>query len=62
MRYMADMSRYMVNNVAGIGGGVSVNKSYSDIIDIPPEEKRTAEEIINSIASRLNGVTNVQSI
>lgn len=62
MRYMADMSRYVVNNVAGIGGGVSVNKSYSDIIDIPPEEKRTAEEIINSIASRLNGVTNVQSI
>lgn len=56
------MSRYMVNNVAGIGGGVSVNKSFSDIIDIPPEEKRTAEEIINSIASRLNGVTNVQSI
>lgn len=55
---MADMSRYVVNNIAGIGGGVSVNKSYSDIIDIPPEEKRTAEEIINSISSRLNGVHN----
>ena len=59
---MADMSRYAVNNIAGIGGGVSINKSFSDVIDIPPEEKRTAEEIINSIASRLNGVTNVQSI
>ena len=59
---MADMSMYIVNNVSCIGGGVSINKSYSEIIDISPEEKRTAEEIIENIASRLNGVTNVQSI
>lgn len=53
---------HIVNNTANINGGVSITKSYAEIIEIPPEEKRTADEIINSIASRLNGVTNVQSI
>jgi len=52
------MSRYTVNNIAECFGGVIVNKSYSDIIDITPEEKRTAEQIIESISSRLNGVHN----
>lgn len=52
------MAMHIVNNIAEISGGVTVTKSYSEIIEIPPEEKRTAEEIINSIASRLNGVHN----
>ena len=55
---MSDMARYTVNNIAEYFGGTVVKKIYSDIIDVKPEEKRTAEQIIYSIASRLNGVHN----
>ena len=57
-RYMSDMARYTVNNIAEYFGGTVVKKTYSDIIDVKPEEKRTAEQIIYSISSRLNGVQN----
>ena len=50
------------NNLADYIGGDKFVKSYSDLITIHPEEKRTADEIIDSITSRLNGTHNEQLI
>lgn len=55
---MADMAMHLVNNFADCFGGMGVFKSYSDIIDLVPEEKRTAEEIIEHIKERVNGTHN----
>lgn len=53
---------YINNSLADYIGGNKLMKSYGEIITAQPEEKRTADEIIYSITSRLNGTTNVQSI
>lgn len=53
------MAMHTVNNLAeGYGCGVKVTKSFDEIITPKSTEKRTAEEIINNIASKLNGAHN----
>lgn len=46
------------NNLVEYIGGVKFVKSYDEIITVQPEEKRTADEIIQDITSRLNGTHN----
>lgn len=43
------------NNLAEAFGGISINKSYADIIEFKPKEEKTAEEIIESMKSKFNG-------
>ena len=52
---MADVTFHLLNGVSEALGGVTVVKTYSEIIDAPPEEKRTAEDIIEDFKQRLNG-------
>ena len=56
--YMADMSMHTVNNLAEYYGGVKITKHFSEIIRQEPEEKRTADEIIENFKLRLNGEQN----
>lgn len=53
--YMANMIMYAVNNLAECFGGTKVTKSFSEIINPPVEDKRTAQEIIDDFKARLNG-------
>jgi len=45
----------MANNTAEAFGGMSISKRFGDILDPAPEEKRTAEEILDDFKERLNG-------
>lgn len=42
------------NNLAEYYGGISMSKSYIDIITPQPEEKRTPEQIINNMKEKVN--------
>lgn len=54
--YMADMAMYSVNNTAEYFGGTKIVKSFKDIVNPPREEERTAEEIIQNIRDKMNGI------
>lgn len=53
--YVTDVLRIIAENAAKRYGGSYVKMRYAEIIDPPKEETRSADEIIDSIRSKLEG-------
>ena len=51
---MARTLRLVTENTAHLGSGKYMTAEYDEIINPKPEEKRTAEEIIDDIKSKIN--------
>lgn len=51
--YMSDALRITAENISHIGGGMTLQSRYIDLVNPPKEETRTAEEIIDHV--RKNG-------
>ena len=53
-KYTARCLRLMTENTAGMVQGKMITVEYEDIINPKPEEKRTADEIIDGIKDKIN--------
>lgn len=53
-KYMARCLRLMTENTAGMVNGKLISVEYEDIINPKPEEKRSADDIINGIKNKIN--------
>lgn len=51
--YVTDALKVIAENTAKFAGGSVMSKRYEDIINPPPEETRTADEIVESIRNTL---------
>lgn len=51
--YMARNVRMICENTAGLVQGKFISVEYEDIINQKPEEKRTADEIIDGIKDKI---------
>ena len=51
--YVTDCLKYISENTSKASGGTSIAKRFIDIIERPPEETRTSEEIIDGVRSKL---------
>ena len=52
--YMARNVRMICENTAGLVRGKFMSVEYEDIINPKPEEKRTADEIIDGIKDKID--------
>ena len=52
-KYTARCLRLATENTAGMVNGKYITVEYEDIINPKPEEKRTADEIINDIKDKI---------
>ncbi len=50
--YATDAARITADNVSRIGGGMTLQRRYVDLIIPPREETRTAQEIIDHVRKR----------
>lgn len=50
--YAADAARITAENVSRIGGGMTLQSRYVDLILPPKEETRTAQEVIDHVRKR----------
>lgn len=53
-KYMARCLRLMTENTAGMVQGKMMTVEYEDIINPKPEEKRSADEIINGLKNKID--------
>lgn len=53
MFYVTDALMYITQNTANMAGGKSIAKRYYELLNPEPEETRTAQDIIDSIRSKL---------
>jgi hypothetical protein len=53
-KYTARCLRLMTENTAGMVNGKFMSVEYEDIINPKPEEKRSADEIINGIKNKID--------
>jgi hypothetical protein len=53
-KYMARCLRLMTENTAGMVNGKLISVEYEDIINPKPEEKRSADEIINGLKNKID--------
>lgn len=53
MFYVTDALMYITQNTANMAGGKSIAKRYYELLNPDPEETRTAQDIIDSIRSKL---------
>ena len=53
-KYMARCLRLMTENTAGMVNGKLISVEYEDIINPKPEEKRSADEIINGLKYKID--------
>ena len=53
-KYTARCLRLMTENSAGMVNGKYMTVEYEDIINPKPEEKRSADEIINGIKNKID--------
>ena len=51
---MARCLRLMTENTAGMVNGKLISVEYEDIINPKPEEKRSADEIINGLKNKID--------
>lgn len=51
--YVSECLRIIAENTAKFAGGNYIELKYSDLIEPKPAERRTAEEIISGIRSKL---------
>jgi hypothetical protein len=54
LKYMARCLRLMTENTAGMVNGKLISVEYEDIINPKPEEKRSADEIINGLKNKID--------
>lgn len=47
--YVTDALRFAVENISRIGGGMTLQSRYIDLVNPPKAETRTAEEIIDHV-------------
>ena len=53
-KYTARCLRLMTENTAGMVNGKLISVEYEDIINPKPEEKRSADEIINGLKNKID--------
>ena len=53
-KYTARCLRLVTENTAGMVSGKLISVEYEDIINPKPEEKRSAQEIINDMKAKIN--------
>ena len=53
-KYTARCVRMITENTAGMINGKFISVEYEDIINPKPEEKRSADEIINGIKDKID--------
>jgi len=54
--YVTDALKVVAENTARYAGGEYIKTRYIEIIDPPPEETRTGEEIIAQIKAKLGRI------
>lgn len=54
--YTARCMRLITENTAGMVNGKVMSVEYEDIINPKPEEKRSADEIIENLKSKINKI------
>ena len=54
LKYTARCLRLMTENSAGMVNGKLISVEYEDIINPKPEEKRSADDIINGIKNKID--------
>ena len=54
LKYSARCLRLITENTAGMVNGKLISVEYEDIINPKPEEKRSANEIINGLKNKIN--------
>lgn len=54
--YVTDALKMMTENTAKYAGGGYIKARYIDIIDPPPEETRTGDEIIAQMKAKLGQI------
>lgn len=52
--YMARATRLLTENTASLGSGKYMQMEYDEIINPKPEEKRSAQDIINDMKAKIN--------
>ena len=55
--YVAENLRLIGENTAAKVNGSYIKKRYSEIINPPPEETRTPEEVIEHMKNKLHGLS-----
>lgn len=55
--YVTDSIKIACENTAKFAGGSYMNRRYIDIVNPPPEETRTAAEIIAQIKGKLREIS-----
>lgn len=53
-KYTARCVRMITENTAGMVQGKFISAEYEDIINPKPEEKRSADEIINGLKNKID--------
>ena len=53
-KYTARCLRLITENTAGMVNGKLISVEYEDIINPKPEEKRSADEIINGLKNKID--------
>ena len=53
-KYTARCLRLVTENTAGMVNGKLISVEYEDIINPKPEEKRSADDIINGIKNKID--------
>ena len=53
-KYTARCLRIVTENTAGMVQGKLISVEYEDIINLKPEEKRSADDIINGIKNKID--------
>ena len=53
-KYIARSIRLITENTAGMVNGKLISVEYEDIINPKPEEKRSADEIINGLKNKID--------
>ena len=53
-KYTARCLRLITENTAGMVNGKFISVEYEDIINPKPEEKRSADEIINGLKNKID--------
>lgn len=51
--YLSECARIVTLNTANFGGGSYIEKRFMDIINPPPEDNRSAEEIVADVFDRM---------
>lgn len=55
--YVTDAVKQVNQNLASFVGGEVFSKRFYDLVNEPPTPSRTADEIINDISSKLEGMS-----